>query len=128
MTRKAAHEKKGKLEKIIYQADEDRCVPNLNGRVEFLGKQTLNENGNIILDVIGKHKLIMLNDDPICNGTIICVKGNQTSVIDYSLANEKMYKINFRDMTIYGNNDIFYLSDHTNKIKMPTLHGEQKLY
>lgn len=64
---------KGENGKITDQTDDERCVVLLgdqNEHVGYLSKQKFNEYEKIISDVIERHKILMLNDDQKCEGTI----------------------------------------------------------
>ena len=39
-----------------------------NGHLGFIGKQTLDKTGNIVLDIAEKYNMVILNGDPLCDG------------------------------------------------------------
>lgn len=103
---------KCEIEKIIEESDEPLIVTgDFNGHVGFKGKQTVNKNGNIILEWMEKYRLIMLNDDEKCTGEYTWSREGQRSVIDYFLVTNSTYK-RFHSMRIDEEKEIFDLSDH----------------
>lgn len=104
----------GRLDAIIESSGE--LVPLLvfgdfNGHVGYLGEQRINGNGRMLLEFIEKWNLIMLNMDDACEGLYTRVQGEERSVIDYYLVNEKMYD-KFRRMKIDEDKDDYDMSDH----------------
>ena len=83
----------------------------MNAHVGFLGEQQLNKNGERLLDLMEDCRLIMLNLDESCTGEITREQGMHTSVIDFVLVNELLYK-DFIAMDIDEKKDVFDLSDH----------------
>ena len=63
-----------------------------NGLVGFLGSQERNYNKIKMLEFTKRWNLIMMNCNVKCKGTFTRVEGNNKSVIDYVLINDKMYK------------------------------------
>ena len=82
-----------------------------NGHVGFLGDQGVNRNGSMLLDFVDKWNLMLLNADDECKGLYTRVQGEERSVIDYYLVNEKMYD-KFESMKIDDNKIEYDLSDH----------------
>ena len=98
---------------IKYQNREREIVllGDFNGHVGYLGKHTTNKNGDRVLQLMERHNMILLNDDPDCKGLITWQQGEKESVIDFCLMNEKMYKRYIR-MNIDDQREIINTSDH----------------
>ncbi|XP_068246511.1 uncharacterized protein [Palaemon carinicauda] len=41
-----------------------------NGHLEFIGQQSLDRTGSIVLDIAEKHNMVILNGDPLCEGEV----------------------------------------------------------
>ena len=82
-----------------------------NGHVDFLGDHDTNRNGEMILDFMEKWNLIMLNADDRCDGLYTRVQGNERTVIDYYLVDERMHE-RLEWMRIDEEKSDFDLSDH----------------
>ena len=52
-------------------------IGDFNGHVGFLGEQTLDRNGQMIIEWLEKENLIMLNDDTKCDGLYTWQRQNQ---------------------------------------------------
>ena len=57
-------------------------VGDFNGHTGFLGPQSMNKNGYIMLDLIDKNNLILLNGHPKCKGGIIWQQRERKSTIN----------------------------------------------
>lgn len=82
-----------------------------NGHVGFLGTQDLNRKGEMMLEFAERWNMVILNADDKCEGEYTRVQGNERSVIDYYLVDEKMYD-RFESMVIDDDKDRYDLSDH----------------
>ena len=91
-------------EKVILLGD-------FNGHIGFLGPQTLNHNGEKLLNLAEKWNLIILNGDSNCKGEITRRQGEIESTIDFILVNQAMYMF-FETMTVDESKEKFDLSDH----------------
>ena len=58
-----------------------------NGHIGLLGKQKLNRNGKVVLNLMEKYNLILLNMDANCCGETTRSQNNEQSTIDYVLVN-----------------------------------------
>ena len=47
-------------------------VGDFNAHVGIIGKQELNYNGKIVLDIMTENNMIMINDTVKCKGTYTC--------------------------------------------------------
>ena len=101
------------IEEIIGKNSEENLmiVGDFNGHVGFKGKQTVDVNGNMILDWLEVYNLVMLNDDFRCTGEITWKRNEQESVIDFVLVTHKLYR-EYRKMEIDEKKKYFDLSDH----------------
>ena len=63
-----------------------------NGHVGSLLSQERNYNGIKMLEFMERWNLIIMNCDVKCKDTFTRVEGNNKSVIDYVLINDKMYQ------------------------------------
>lgn len=79
-----------------------------NGHTGLRGKQKLDENGKMILEWMDKYRMILLNEDPKCEGTYTWGRQEQKSVIDYALVTEKGYS-KFHNMVIDEKKEILYM-------------------
>ena len=98
----------------IEQSDAEEALiilGDFNGHTGFLGHQKLDNNGQFIIELMDKHSLILLNNDPNCKGLYTWSRKDQKSVIDYILVNKTMYD-RFLDMNIDENKEILDISDH----------------
>ena len=72
---------RGEVEKIILNVTKVNeslmLLGDFNRHVGNKGPQNINQNGNMILEIIEKHDLIMLNDDLECRGEITWERGSQ---------------------------------------------------
>ena len=82
-----------------------------NGHVGFIGEQSLNYNGQFILDLMQNYDLLMLNADPNCTGQPTWSRNTQRSTIDYILLNEMMYR-SYANVDIDENKEVIDFSDH----------------
>jgi len=82
-----------------------------NAHIGFLGEQRQNNNGELLLNFMERWNLVMLNADDRCMGTYTRIMGNDRSVIDFMLVDEKVYD-KFKGMEIDEDKVKFDLSDH----------------
>ena len=87
-----------------------------NGHVGFLGPQTLNRSGELVLEMTEELDYTILNGTPQCVGEITRSQNNFESAIYLALVNGKLLN-NYTHMTIDEDKNIFDLSDH-NLIKV----------
>ena len=71
----------------------------LNGHTGFLGPQSMNKNGDMMLDLIDKNNLILLNGHPECKGEITWQQGECKSTIYYLIIDTELHQ-RFEKMTI----------------------------
>ena len=83
-----------------------------NGHVGFLGPQTLNKNGDLVLEVAEELDYTILNDTLPCAGEITRSQNDFESAIDLVLVNGKLLN-NYTHMNIDEDKNIFDLSDHS---------------
>ena len=83
-----------------------------NGHIGFLGKQKINRNGHLLLNFVEDTSLIILNHNPLTEGTITWKQGGNESVIDFILVNDAMLQL-FNNMIIDEERSIYDLSDHS---------------
>ena len=104
---------KGKLYSIMTKIMNSPILVlgDFNGHVGFIGKQEVNNNGNIVLDMAEKFNLVILNGDPRCEGETTWSRGELKSSIDFIMCNQEMYK-KFLGMYIDEEKEVFDLSDH----------------
>ena len=76
----------------------------------YIGKQKLDRNGEIVLDLMEKHELILLNEPIECEGTYTWSNRNQNSAIDFVLINRELNQ-NYKELLI-DDKKILDLSDH----------------
>ena len=70
----------------------------LNGHTGFLGPQSMNKNGEIMLDLIDKNNLILLNGQPECKGEITWQQRECKIIIDYLIIDAELHQ-RFEKMT-----------------------------
>ena len=98
-----------------------------NGHLVFIGEQNIDKNGRYVLEIMENFNMCLLNGDDRCEGVTTREKNGIKSVIDFALANGKMYS-NFIKMNIDENKNIFDLSDHCLiKLEFKTNKEKQKL-
>ena len=98
-----------------------------NGHLGFIGEQNIDRNGRYVLEIMENFNMCLLNGDDRCEGVTTREENGIKSVIDFALANEKMYS-NFIKMNIDENKEIFDLSDHCLiKLEFKTDKEKQKL-
>ena len=107
-----------------YETEPMLIVGDFNAHLGVIIPDTLNENGRTLLKWLEQYNLILLNNDPKCQGTYTWSSRGQKSIIDYAIINQKMYQ-NFKHMNIDEENEIFDISDH-NLIEVK-LHQNQKV-
>ncbi len=86
-------------------------IGDFNGHLGFLGEQSINRNGKIVLELMENNNLILINDTPLYEGIYTWSRGIQKSAIDFVLANKECYGL-IQDMYIDEQNEIVDLSDH----------------
>ncbi|XP_064102661.1 chromosome partition protein Smc-like [Macrobrachium nipponense] len=96
-----------------------------NGHIGFLGHQNTDRNGEIILEWMNEHRLILLNAEDRCTGVYTWERMQMKSVIDFALVNEKLYK-NFEEMVIDEDKNEFDISDHNLITINSTFKGQNK--
>ena len=83
-----------------------------NGHTGFLGPQSRNKNGDMMLDLIDKNNLILLNGHPECKGEITWQQiRERKSTIDYLIIDTELHQ-RFEKMTIDEQKEEFDLSYH----------------
>lgn len=100
--------------RVLNRCNEEEIVfilGDFNGHLGFIGQQTVNYNGQIVLDFVTEQNLIILNDTPKCSGTYTWSRNSQKSSIDFVLTNNRAYNM-CTTMNIDEKQDIFDLSDH----------------
>ena len=106
---------KSKISAMIekYQNEEWGMIllGDFNGHIGFIGEQQLNKNGQIILNLMERHNLVLLNDNERCHGKVTWQERNMKSTIDYMMVNEKMYN-KFEKMVIDEQKEEIDFSDH----------------
>lgn len=97
---------------IIKNIQEDLIIlGDFNSHVGFLGPQSINKNGELLLELIDNNNLVMLNGHPDCIGEITWSQRERESTIDFVLVNNTLHK-KFISMLIDEEKDLFDLSDH----------------
>ena len=102
------------IEKILSRLDEGMPVAvigDFNCHVGFLGEQSKNRKGEMMLEFMERWNMVILNMDDRCEGVYTRIQGREKSVIDYYLVNEEMFSL-FKKMEIDEEKGIFDLSDH----------------
>lgn len=82
-----------------------------NGHVGFIGHQEMNRKGEMMLEFMEKWDLVMLNASDRCDGVYTRIQGNERSVLDYYLVDERMHD-RFVNMKIDEGKETYDLSDH----------------
>ena len=96
------------------ESNEDRALlvmGDFNGHVGFLGDQREDRNGKFVMNLVNSSNMVMLNCDDKCKGMYTWGKRGQRSVIDYVLANDRMYQ-HLDTMEIDEYQEACDLSDH----------------
>lgn len=71
---------------------ESVIIPgDFNWHIGVIGEHQLDTNGMMILRWLGKYGLIILNDDPECEGKITRSNDKHKSTIDYAVLTRKVY-------------------------------------
>ena len=82
------------MDRLMGEIDERIPVAvmgDFNGHVGFLGEQERNRKGEMMMNFAERWNLVILNADDRVEGQYTRVQGNERSVIDYYLINEKLY-------------------------------------
>lgn len=98
----------------IMETNENEAVlilGDFNAHLGFVGEQEINFNGKLVVEIMEKCSLTLLNCTNECEGTYTWSRGNQRSVIDFVLANQKACDI-FDKMLIDEKQEKFDISDH----------------
>ena len=82
---------------------------NAHGRI--IGKQTINYNGKIVLDIMTENNIIMLNYTDKCKGTYTWSRGQSRIVIDFVIVNSLSFRI-CDQMEIDEQQEKIDLTDH----------------
>ena len=82
-----------------------------NAHIGVVGEQSINNNGQLLLEFQEKHNLILLNGDLNCRGETTWSRGNQKSAIDFFFCSQDMYKY-FTHLFIDEDKELYDLSDH----------------
>ena len=86
-------------------------IGDFNAHIGIVGKQGINTNGHLVLDMMERHNLILLNADINCDGETTWNRGLQNSAIDFYFCNHEMYEY-FESLYIDENKVEYDLSDH----------------
>ena len=86
-------------------------VGDFNAHIGIVGKQSVNANGHLVLDMMERHNFILLNADLNCDGEMTWSRGLQSSAIDFYFCNHEMYG-HFENLFIDEAKEKFDLSDH----------------
>ena len=94
-------------------ADNERIMVlgDFNGHLDFLGDQSLNDNGKFVVDLIEHYNLILANCDDRCIEVTTREENGHKSVIDFIMVNSVLYDY-FVEMRIDEQKEKFDLSDH----------------
>ena len=99
------------VEKAEREEESYIVVGDFNCHLGYIGYQEENENGKQVNRFIEESGLILLNIDGKSQGRYTWQRGEQKSVIDLGLINEKGYRM-FKKMTIDEDRERVDISDH----------------
>ena len=104
---------KKEIKKQILKSGEEEAVfllDDFNRHTGTIGEQQQNYNGKLLMDLIIECNLTMQNDTDTCTGVNTWSRGDQKSIIDCVLVNNKGYHT-CEWMKIEETQDVFDLSN-----------------
>ena len=80
---------KKEIEEVIDKYEERKLmiIVDFNGHIGYIGSQSVNTNGKLVLDILEKNNLVLINGDDRCQGITTWEQRNFKSTIDFVICN-----------------------------------------